>query len=151
VTRASSLTSAGPGNLSVNQTLPRLSKRALWRACLLALDVDNRYKMQDSNHWYNLQRSNSNHHTYPMQDPASNTPTLTPAGAHDAQTLPAAYSFPSSSRTAHGDGFYHDSDAITHYLNHSGPSLFPSVRRHAHAFLCTATVLQHEWLSFAFS
>jgi hypothetical protein len=106
--------------------------------------------MQNPNNWYSSHRPNTDEHTYPM-DPASNTPTLTPTGAHNTQALPAVYSFATAARTTHGEDFCHSFDTITHYLYHSCPSLFSSVCGRAHAFLCTATILQREWLSLSFS
>lgn len=72
--------------------------------------------MQDPNHWYGLQRSNSDQHPHPIQDPPSNTSSLTPAGVHNAQALPAAYSFASAARSTHGEDFYHSPVTIIHYF-----------------------------------
>lgn len=76
---------------------------------LLALDVNDRYKMQNPNNWYSLQRSSTDQRTYPIQDPASNTPTLTPTGAHNTQAHPAVYSYATAARTTHGKDFRYSS------------------------------------------
>jgi hypothetical protein len=118
-------------------------------ACLLALDVNGRYKMQDSNQWYSLQRSNTDPHPYTIQDPASNTSTLTPS-VHDTHALPAVYSVTSAARTTHGEGSCHSPDTITHHLYCSSSSHFSSILGRTHA-LCTATILRPECLSLPFS
>ena len=73
------------------------------RACV-AINVNGQYTMQDPNHWYSLQRSNTGQHAYSIQDSASNTPTLPPAGLHDNQALSSVYSF-ASVRPTQGESF----------------------------------------------
>lgn len=127
------LTSAGPGTTEQSAVrlvlrLLALSKRACLCGVLLALDVNDRYKMQNPNNWYSLQRSNTDQHTYPIQDPASNTPTLTPTGAHNTQALPAVYSYATAARTTHGEQFcYCSIQSLIVYTtvarHHSHPSV----------------------------
>jgi hypothetical protein len=74
------------------------------RACA-AINVNGHYKMQDPNHWYSVQRSNTGQHAYSIQDSASNTPTLPPAGLHDNQALSSVYSFASAVRPTQGENF----------------------------------------------
>jgi hypothetical protein len=81
-----------------------LKLRLKARACG-ALNVNDRYNMQDSNHWYSLQRSNTDPNAYSIQNPASNTPTLASAGPHDNQVLPSLYSFASAVRPTQGEIF----------------------------------------------
>ena len=69
--------------------------------------------MQDPNHWYTPQRSNSGQHAYSIQDSASNTPTL-PSGLHDNQALSSVYSFAPAIRPTQGENFSSSLD-----VNHS--------------------------------
>ena len=61
--------------------------------------------MQDPNRWYNVQRSHTGQHAYSIQDSASNTPTLPPAGLNDNQALSSVYSFASGVRPTQGESF----------------------------------------------
>ncbi len=70
-----------------------------------AVNVNGQYNMQDPNHWYSLQRSNAGQHAYSVQDSASNTPTLPPAGLHDNQALSPVYPFGSAMRPTQGESF----------------------------------------------
>jgi hypothetical protein len=72
------------------------------RACA-AINVNGQYEMQDSNHWYNLQRSNTGQHAYSIQNSASDTPTLPPAGLHDNQAMSSVYSIASAVRPTQGE------------------------------------------------
>jgi hypothetical protein len=74
------------------------------RACA-TVNFTDQYKMQDPNHWYRLQRSNTGQHAYSIQDSASNTPSLPPAGLHDNQALSPVYSFASAVRPTQGESF----------------------------------------------
>jgi len=74
------------------------------RACA-AINANGQYKMQDPNHWYSLQRSNTGQHAYSIQDSASNTPTLPSPGLHDNQALSSVYSFASAVRPTQGESF----------------------------------------------
>jgi hypothetical protein len=89
-----SCSQSGPG-----LTTPRLKVRAC-----AAINVNGQYKMQDPNHWYSLQRSNTGQRPYSIQDSASNTPSL-PAGLHDNQALSSVYSFTSAVRPTQGESF----------------------------------------------
>jgi hypothetical protein len=100
-------TSAGTGmgfggSRPLTSTSPSAPARA---ACLLVPDVNDQYNMQDHNHWYALQRSNADQHAHPTQDPTSTASTVTPAVAHATQALPGGYSFASTARPPHGEGF----------------------------------------------
>lgn len=91
-----------PNPLSQVQASPTLKIKV--RACA-AINVNVQYKMQDSNHWYSLQRSNTGQHAYSIQDSASNTPTLPPTGLHDNQALSSVYSLASAVRPTQGESF----------------------------------------------
>src|SRR5712675_1450812 len=114
-------------------------------AGLVDLNVNDQHKMQDSNNWYSLQRSNADQNAYSIQDPAPNTSTLAPAGFHDAQALPSLYSFASTARPTHGEGFSPSLYAFTHYLHCSGSSPFSSIHGRTLVFLFTASILQRKW------
>jgi hypothetical protein len=116
-----------------------------------AVNVNGQYNMQDPNHWYSLQRSNTGQHAYSVQDSASNTPTLPPAGLHDNQALSPVYPFGSAMRPAQGESFSLSLDTIHLLYNASVPSSFPSIHGRAFAFSCTAPIFQHEWHSFPFT
>lgn len=82
------------------------------RACE-ATNLNGQYEMQDPNHWYSLQRSNTGQHAYSIQDSASNTPTLPPtgpAGLHDNQAISSVYSLASAVRPTQGEGLQSQSD-----------------------------------------
>jgi hypothetical protein len=94
------------------------------RACA-AINVNGQYKMQDHNHWYSLQRSNTGQHAYSLHDSASNTPTLPPAGLHDNQALSSVYSLASAVRPTQGESFSASLDtnhlpytAVSRHLSH---------------------------------
>ena len=94
---------AGPAVSCSHSGQASLSKIKV-RACA-AVNVNDQYKMQDPNHWYSLQRSNTGQHAYSVQDSASNTPSLPPAGLHDNQAQSSVYSFASAVRPTQGESF----------------------------------------------
>jgi hypothetical protein len=116
-----------------------------------ALFLKNQSKMQDHNHWYSLQRSNTDQNAYSIPDPVSNTSTLPTAGLHDNQPLPSAYSFASAVRPTQGERVSPSLDTVTHYIYYSVPSPFPSIHGRTHAFSPTAPIFQHEWLPLPFT
>lgn len=137
---------AGPAK----EPVPKPRSQAQAQACA-ALNVNDQSKMQDHNHWYSLQRSNTDQHAYSIQDPVSNAPTLPPTGLHDNQALPSVYSFASAVRPTQGESLSCSLDTVTHYIYHSVPSQFPSIHGRTHTFSPTAPIFQHQWLSLPFA
>lgn len=116
-----------------------------------AINVNGQYKMQDTNHWYSLQRSNTGQRPYSIQNSTSNTPSLT-AGLHDNQALSSVYSFASAVRPTQGETFSPSPDTnLSPHIYHSVPSPFPSIHGRTFASSCTNPIFQHEWLSLSFT
>ncbi|SRR6266404_4917439 len=74
-------------------------------SCVLAIDINNHSKMQDSNGWYSRQRSNAGRHPYPIQESASATSARPPDIVYGAQALSAIYRdpFTPATPTTHGE------------------------------------------------
>lgn len=132
------------------ELVPKPHSQAQAQACA-ALNVNDQPKMQDHNHWYSLQRSNTDQHPYSIQDPVLNTPTLPPTGPHDNQALPSVYSLASAVLPTQGESLNRSLDTVTHYIYHSIPSQFSSIHGRTHDFSSTAPIFQHEWLSLPFA